>query len=388
MITLIDASKDSLTVSWPDAKPAASGARYVYVLQYKRASADTFETLSEQLTSTQARKKNLSDPESDGFFFRVISKPENEDFQEDKYSDKDWITHAEPFRLLSEEEEQGRMKAPTAILAGSNLAVKISWTAPTDDSSSKNGYELQMRESSGGCPWETIAPSLSGTEVKKKNLASKNGYQFRVRTKATSDNKDVPFSPPSEAVVALGLSDGMKRLFSNTLEDNELLRKYGQPPVSLEDGLGGKEFVLLYASAHWCGPCRYVCPNPLLCSSLKYKCKCNLSHTRIFSSYPKFIRQFTPQLVNWYQSLGPNRTIEIVFLSADHDENSFSSYYSSMPWMAIPFDDDGREGLMGFLRVQGIPRLAVLDGRTGRIIEDNAVGKPMDINRWRKLAAS
>lgn len=59
-----------------------------------------------------------------------------------------------------------------------------------------------------------------------------------------------------------------------------------------------------------------------------------------------------------------------------------------MPWMAVPFDDDGREALMGYLRVQGIPRLAVLDGRTGRTIEDNAVGKPLDINYWRKLIAS
>jgi Thioredoxin-like len=84
--------------------------------------------------------------------------------------------------------------------------------------------------------------------------------------------------------------------------------------------------------------------------------------------------------------LGPNKTIEIVFLSADHDENGFSGYYASMPWAAVPFDDDGRESLMGHIRVQGIPRLAVLDGRTGRIIEDNAVGKPLDIQHWRKLA--
>lgn len=80
--------------------------------------------------------------------------------------------------------------------------------------------------------------------------------------------------------------------------------------------------------------------------------------------------------------------MEIVFLSADHDESGFNGYYSTMPWMAVPYDDDGREALMGHIRVQGIPRLAVLDGRTGRIIEDNAVGKPFDISRWRRLASS
>lgn len=99
-------------------------------------------------------------------------------------------------------------------------------------------------------------------------------------------------------------------------------------------------------------------------------------------------RQFTPQLATWYNSLGPNKTIEVVFLSADHDEAGFNGYYSTMPWMAVPYDDDGREALMGHIRVSGIPRLAVLDGKTGNVIEDNAVGKTFDIGRWRNLAAS
>lgn len=106
----------------------------------------------------------------------------------------------------------------------------------------------------------------------------------------------------------------------------------------------------------------------------------------MYLSRCNYSRQFSPQLVQWYNSLGPNKTVELVFLSADHDENSFTSYYAGMPWLAVPHDDDGREALMGYLRVQGIPRLAVLDGRTGRIIEENAVGKQLDINRWRKLA--
>jgi Thioredoxin-like len=86
--------------------------------------------------------------------------------------------------------------------------------------------------------------------------------------------------------------------------------------------------------------------------------------------------------------LGPNKTIEVIFLSADHDESGFNGYYSTMPWMAVPYDDDGREALMGHIRVSGIPRLAVLDGKTGKVIEDNAVGKTFDVSRWRNLAAA
>ena len=41
---------------------------------------------------------------------------------------------------------------------------------------------------------------------------------------------------------------------------------------------------------------------------------------------------------------------------------------------------------MAHIRVTGIPRLCVIDGRTGRILEDNAVGTQMDVNRWRAMA--
>jgi hypothetical protein len=97
-------------------------------------------------------------------------------------------------------------------------------------------------------------------------------------------------------------------------------------------------------------------------------------------------RQFTPKLVKWYQSQGANKVAEVVFLSADHNEKGFKQYYNSMPWLAVEYDDDAREQLMSKISVSGIPRLVVLDGRTGRIVEDNAVGKELDLARWRKLA--
>ena len=58
-----------------------------------------------------------------------------------------------------------------------------------------------------------------------------------------------------------------------------------------------------------------------------------------------------------------------------------------MPWLAVDFDDDTREQLMAHIRVTGIPRLVVLDGKTGRTVVDNAVGQPLDMNNWRRLAA-
>jgi thiol-disulfide isomerase/thioredoxin len=339
-LTLIDATNKSLTVSWTGGSEGNDTTRYI--LQYRKANEAeaAFQTLSETLTTSQARKKNLVDPEKVGFIFRVKC------VSGDK--DATWITHSEPFYLLTDEDESKRLPSPSVSLGGTNQALLIQWKGATANSVA--AYELQMRENVGGEPWKTIATSFSGTEVRKKNLTSVHGYQFRFRPVST-DEKGFPFSPPSEAVVALGVSEGIKNLF-RSLENGSLLR--ADSHLCLADAVGGKDLILLYASAHWCGPCR----------------------------------QATPMLVNWYNSLGANKTIEMVFLSADHDEQSFKSYYKSMPWLAIDFEDETREQLMGFLQVKGIPQLAVLDGRTGRILETNAIGKPLDVNRWRSIAAA
>ena len=349
-ITLLDASADSLTVSWTESNDAKR-----YVLQYRRnTSSDTeeFETLSAKLTSTQARKKNLTDEHGTGFFFRVgaiVNANSDDDDDTLLSSVSNWTTHSEPFCLLPNESEKDRMEAPTASLAGANEALLVMWKSHTTDDKK---YELQMRENVGGAEWKTIAPSLAGTQVRKKNLSSKKGYQFRVRP-SQEDGAIIPFSPPSDPVVALGLSDGMKQLF-RSLEKSTLLRKVDEP-IPLADALGGREFVLLYASASWCGPCR----------------------------------QFTPQLAQWYQSANRSSAAEVVFLSADHDASSFRTYFGQhMPWLAVDHDEDTREELMGYIGTQGIPQLCVLDGRTGRILEKNAVGQTLDVNRWRQLAKS
>jgi thiol-disulfide isomerase/thioredoxin len=324
-IIVLDARADSLTVTWP-----ASDGVARYRLEFRKASQDEFQLLSDKLTTPQAKKKNL-DPDTE-YFFRVAT------IGNDEVMGDTWMIHDAAFRTLSTEHGNMAMPAPTAVGAGSNHALKVSWSKVSDAS----GYELQMRENAGGADWSTIAPSLSSTEVKKKNLISPFGYQFRVRPSGSG----VPFSPPSDPTVARGLSAGIKRWFSS-LSDGTLLRSGVDQPVPLDEALGGKEFVLLYASAHWCPPCR----------------------------------QFTPMLANWYR--GVRDHVEIVFLSADHDENGFSGYFKTHPWMAVDFDDDARESLMAAIKVSGIPRLVVLSGITGKIIEDNAVGKPFDLNRWR-----
>ena len=230
-IVLIDNRSVSLTVTWP----ATEGASR-YTLEFRTSDQDDFQQLSDKLTQTQARKRNLT-PQTT-YFFRVAAVV-NE-------TPGAWITHDEGFTTLSADVDEQSMAAPKVSNAGSNQALHISWTQQDDSK-----YELQMRENLGGAEWTTIAPSLSGTEVKKKNLTSKLGYQFRVRPTA---NDSAPFSPPSDGAVAKGLAQGIQRFF-NSLDDGTLLRSGVKEPVPLADALGGKEFVMLYASAHWVSSC-------------------------------------------------------------------------------------------------------------------------------------
>ncbi|KAF5945361.1 hypothetical protein HYC85_015589 [Camellia sinensis] len=113
-------------------------------------------------------------------------------------------------------------------------------------------------------------------------------------------------------------------LFSSSGTDF-LIRNNGDK-VGIESLIDKK--VGLYFSASWCGPCR----------------------------------QFTPTLVEVYNELSPNGNFEIVFVSADEDEESFKAYFSKMPWLAIPFSDsDTRDRLDELFKVMGIPHLVILD---------------------------
>uniref|UniRef100_A0A7S4UKE2 protein-disulfide reductase n=1 Tax=Ditylum brightwellii TaxID=49249 RepID=A0A7S4UKE2_9STRA len=333
-IVLIDSDTTSLTISWPEVPRARR-----YALEYTDATTNetnAYTVLSDKLTSTQARKRNL-DPKHGPFTFRVRARDEVDFIGEMMTSDE--------LNLLSEDEANSRMEAPLATAVG-NCCAHVQWKKAHD-----NTFELQMREVQGGAAWQTIATSLKNTEARKRNLTSSALYQFRVRPNTTdSSDGNIPFSPPSNQVQALSISPGLARLFPRGGDGAMLLTKNNTAMTSMKlaDALAGK-VTMLYFSAHWCGPCR----------------------------------QFTPQLANYYNALKKSsNNVEVVFVSLDHDESSFNSYYKSMPWLAVPFDEDDhgnnvREDLQGRFSVNGIPRLVVLNAQ-GSVVEENAVGKDLN----------
>lgn len=116
---------------------------------------------------------------------------------------------------------------------------------------------------------------------------------------------------------------------------SSLVTKRGN--VSTDAHLRDK-FVLIYFSAHWCGPCR----------------------------------GFTPELASFYSIMESKATpFEIVFVSSDRTDADFNEYYSEMPWAALPFSErETKQKLSKQFKVQGIPTLVVLDTSGNLITAD------------------
>ena len=107
-------------------------------------------------------------------------------------------------------------------------------------------------------------------------------------------------------------------------------------------------FLGIYFSAHWCPPCR----------------------------------GFTPKLANFYEvANSKNKQIEIIFVSADRDIKGYEEYFSTMPWLAIPFGDDAIENMNKSFDITGIPYLIVFNNE-GKLIDDK--GRITVENRYPK----
>lgn len=68
---------------------------------------------------------------------------------------------------------------------------------------------------------------------------------------------------------------------------------------------------------------------------------------------------FTPILSNVYAQLKQlNKSIEIVLISSDKDEESFNTYFSTMPWLALPYNRRDLQSLCcSAFNVSTVPQL-------------------------------
>lgn len=116
--------------------------------------------------------------------------------------------------------------------------------------------------------------------------------------------------------------------------------RVGQSSVDTESSVA-VDFLLLFFSAHWCGPCRL----------------------------------FKHQLQKFYTEANQSRKlVEVVFVSCDQDAESFEAYFATMPWLAVDYQEKGqRERLGKEFNVTCIPKL-VLISREGALRSDTCRG--------------
>merc|ERR1712085_99424 len=83
-------------------------------------------------------------------------------------------------------------------------------------------------------------------------------------------------------------------------------------------------------------------------------------------------RQFTPQLVESYDKVLFGKGFGCIMIPRDRDVPSFEDYFSKMPWLSLPFEDQTRNQQLGErFGVQSIPSLALVDGE-GKTITTEA----------------
>lgn len=251
----------------------------------------------------------------------------------------EWEEYSQPsdeFFVISSEY---KMISPPVLISKDSSSITIKW----DDIKLNNGYMLRYRDESSCESWIYVDSIIRNNSVKKKGLEKGKVYYFSV--KPIVDTVEYAYSLSSTGLQVAVLSEFLRNLFPTKLQSKISGLSYTQ------ELLAGK-IIGVYFSAHWCQPCR----------------------------------NFTPQLAEFYnQAKSLNKNFEIIFCSGDHDEQDFNNYYAqSMPWLAIPFEDNAREELMGKFDVKGIPKLSIL-GASGRIIVENAVGQNLSmevLDKW------
>lgn len=277
------------------------------------------ETPRRTVKSNMVRKRNLS--HSTPYRFRV------------RVRDKvDWLPFQTSSLLHTLSTFVQRMAAPRGEVGGAAGCVTLSWE-PVEEAAA---YAVHMREQ-GAVRWKEVG-RVGGTSVKKKNLEAGKAYHFRVRPVGERVEDVWVWSPWSEAMSPPSLPPVLRRMFGSRLAVEG--GKEGKREIGVESLAGS--VVGVYASAHWCAPCR----------------------------------QFTPQLANFYRGLqGAGKAFEIVFVSLDQEKEAFELYFESMPWLAIPWEggEGEREALMRMYQITSVPRLLIF-GRDGELLENNAVG--------------
>ncbi|CAJ1968938.1 unnamed protein product [Cylindrotheca closterium] len=220
--------KETLMIEWE----AIEEDIYAFELQFRQnRGGQPWITISEDLHSNQVRKRNLTCKWGYQFRVRPVTDHANEPWslpsepviangvkspfpkilmkglkttpqppppqRPPKKKEKPLMIEENHEDTRRQRYEPDKMDAPWFKPAEESEAMIVNWN-PVEYAT---GYELQMIKCmKKRAQWKTIAANLQGTQVKKKNLTNKAGYQFRIRPNGF--RKETEFSDPSNIAIA------------------------------------------------------------------------------------------------------------------------------------------------------------------------------------------
>ena len=183
---------ECLAITWDRVRSA-----YAYELQMREnIGGAEWLTVGDNIETTEVIKRRLIS--RNGYMFRV--RPLNGEYDEAFSAPSDTKLASPVMKTIRDATidpkatDDYSMAAPWVKNAGPQ-ALLLHWV----QFDGATGYEIQMRENNRKGKWVTIAEKYAGTQVKKNNLTSINGYQFRVRPLGTRESR---FSAPSYGAVA------------------------------------------------------------------------------------------------------------------------------------------------------------------------------------------
>ena len=78
--------------------------------------------------------------------------------------------------------------------------------------------------------------------------------------------------------------------------------------------------------------------------------------------------KFNSKLIEFYNEINlEDKVLEIILISRDRNKDDFDAFYSSMPWLSLPYGDSRVKKLIDAHDIKGIPQLVLLN-RKGEII--------------------